>query len=61
VVVLVLGELGIGLGLGVPAGLSLWLVGAGLLVWAAGTPCHDHVRPEAKPVDLPLPWLFRRR
>jgi len=54
-------ELGLGLGLGFPAGLSLWLVGAALLGWAVGTPCHDHIRPEARPVNLPLPWLLTRR
>ena len=59
--VLVTAELGIGFGLGFPAGLSLWLVGAGLLAWATGTPCHDHFRPESKPVNLPLPWLLTRR
>ena len=54
-------ELGLGWGLGFPAGLSLWLAGGGVLAWAVGTPCHDHVRPEAKPVNLPLPWLLTRR
>ena len=53
-------EVGIGFGFGFPAGLSLWLVGAVILAWAVGTPCHDHFRPEAKPVQLPLPWLLTR-
>lgn len=59
--VLVAVELGIGFGLAFPAGITLWLAGGALLAWAAGTPCHDRFRPDAKPVDLPLPWLFRRR
>lgn len=59
--VLVMLLLGAGLALSFPLGLGVWLVAAGFLFWAAGTPCHERFLPDSKPVDVPAARLFPPR
>lgn len=53
--------LAVGLWFSFPLGLGVWLVAAGFLFWAAGTPCHERFLPDWKPVDVPVARLFPPR